>query len=124
LAQGEAFLYAATLMLGEHIGEDDDAINLSGVAAATAVLAGIAAADAATCHRLGIRSRGQDHRQAVDLVKSVVPHGDLLAKDLDRLLDVKDSAQYGVIGVSEADARRTVEWARRMVANAKAVLVT
>lgn len=114
------------MTLGERIEilEDDDSINLSGVAAALAVLAGIAAVDAATCHRLGVRSRGQDHAEAVPIVRDVVPHGEALSKDLDRLLDLKDNAQYGVLSVSDGEARRTVEWARRMVANTRDVLAT
>lgn len=122
--RAESFMVVADFVLGERVEtpEQDDSINLSGVAAALAVLAGIAAADAASCHRLGIRSRGQDHAQAVDLVKQVVPHGDDLARDLDRLLDLKDNAHYGILGVSDDDARKAVEWARRAIDNARAVL--
>ena len=124
LKRAEAFLTVAELVLGERIetDADHDEINLSGVAAALAVLAGIAAADAACCHRLGTRSRGQDHAQAVALVKQVIPHGDELANDLDRLLDLKDNAHYGVLGVADAEARRAVEWARRMLKNTGMVL--
>lgn len=124
LKRAEAFLTVAELVLGERIetDADRDEINLSGVAAALAVLAGIAAADAACCHRLGTRSRGQDHAQAVALVKQVIPHGDELASDLDRLLDLKDNAHYGVLGVADAEARRAVEWARRMLKNTGMVL--
>jgi hypothetical protein len=39
-----------------------------------------------------MRSRGLDHAQSVVLVKQVIPHGDELANDLDRLLDLKDNA--------------------------------
>jgi len=124
LKHGKAFLAVAGLVLGERIeaNADRDDINLSGVAAALSVLAGIAAADAACCHRLGMRSRGLDHAQSVVLVKQVIPHGDELANDLDRLLDLKDNAHYGVLGVADAEARRAVEWARRMLKNAGIVL--
>ena len=124
LKRAESFLVVADLVLGERIEmpDQDDAINLSGVAAALAVLAGIAAADAACCHRLGVRSRGQDHIQAVKLVRQVNPNGDDLAQDLDRLLDLKDNAHYGILGVSDSDARKATEWARRMTDNAHAVL--
>src|SRR5665811_1194153 len=122
--RAESFLVVADLVLGERTEtqEQDDDINLSGVAAALAVLAGIAAADSACCHRLGTRSRGQDHAQAVALVKQVIPHGDELASDLDPLLDLKDNAHYGVLGVADAEARRAVEWARRMLKNTGMVL--
>ena len=72
----------------------------------------------------GTRSRGQDHAQAVSLVKQVIPHGDELANDLDRLLDLKDNAHYGVLGVADAEARRAVEWARRMLKNTGMVLAS
>lgn len=124
LRRAEEFLVVADLLLGEQVetGTDKDAINVSAVSAALAVLAGIAASDAACCHRLGERSRGQDHAQAVALVRQVIPHGDELANDLGRLLDLKDTAQYGILGVADSEARRAVEWARRMVKNARAVL--
>ncbi len=122
LEDARAFLGVATLVLDEQIPDEDEAINLSGVSAALAVLAGIAAADAACCSRLGRRFRGQDHRGAVDLVRTVVPGGPEMAKDLGRLLDLKDSAHYGVLGVSDRDARAAVERARRMVFAAKAML--
>lgn len=122
--RAEAFLYVADLVLGEEVAadENEDAINLSGVAAALAVLAGIAAADAACCHSLGARSRGQDHRQAVALLGTVVPDGSAMASDLDRLLDLKDNAHYGVLGVAQSEARSAVAQARRIVTAAKAIL--
>jgi hypothetical protein len=122
--RAEAFLYVADLVLGEEVAADgnEDAINLSGVAAALAVLAGIAAADAACCHSLGVRSRGQDHRQAVAHLETVVPDGPAMASDLDRLLDLKDNAHYGVLGVSQKEARSAVARAGRIVAAAKAIL--
>lgn len=122
--RAEAFLYVAELVLGEEVvaDENEDAINLPGVAAALAVLAGIGAADGACCHSLGVRSRGQDHRQAVALLQTVVPNGSAMASDLDRLLDLKDNAHYGVLGVAQKEARSAVAQARRIVTAAKAIL--
>lgn len=124
LRRADEFLYVADLVLGAEVGagEDDDAINLSGVAAALAVLSGIAAADAACCHRLGARSRGQNHKEAVALLETVVPHGPAMAVDLDRLLDIKDNAHYGVLGVSQKEARSALTHAERIAAAARAVL--
>lgn len=84
--RAEAFLYVADLVLGEEVGSDQDYddINLSGVSAALAVLAGIAAADAVCCHRLAAHSRGRDHQRAVALVRTVIPNGPAMANDLDR----------------------------------------
>lgn len=67
--------------------------------AALYVLAGIAAADAICGHRLGEISRGQDHRQAIGLLKEV-RNADPAANALGRLLDLKDAAHYGVDSLS------------------------
>ena len=77
--RGDFCREACDLVVSARPGQDDG-INLTEVAAALAVLAGIAAADAACCHRLGVRSRGQDHARAIELVKQVVPRGDDLAR--------------------------------------------
>lgn len=124
LRRAEEFLAVADLVLGEHTADGQDGLNLSGVAAALAVLAGIAAADAACCHRLGHRSRSQDHRDAITLVRPLAAHGDALANDLGRLLDLKDSAHYGILGVAHTEARRAVEWAHRLVEHTREVLAT
>jgi hypothetical protein len=96
--------------------------EFSGVAASLAVLAGIAASDAACCARLGAHHRGQDHRGAVALVETVEPGGRQLAKDLKRLLDRKDDAHYGFTSASSTEERDMVEWARRMVEQARAAI--
>lgn len=64
------------------------------------MLAGIAATDAACCKALGVRSRGQDHRQAADLVEQIEPGGKDAATALRRLLDHKDAAEYGFTRVA------------------------
>jgi hypothetical protein len=68
-------------------------------AAASAVLAGIAASDAACCVALGQRSRTQDHRDAVSVLCDVTPGGPDAARQLQRLLDIKDASQYGFADV-------------------------
>ena len=84
----------------------------------------LAASDVACRHKLGRRPRSQDHKQAVDLVRQVIPHGDALANDLDRLLDLKDNAHYGVLGVADGEAKKAVDQARRMVDHSKKVLLS
>jgi hypothetical protein len=79
------------------------------------VLAGIAAADAICCMRLGRRWRGQDHHGAVDLLRRVVPEGERLAKDLDSVLADKDVMQYGTALVSASRHVRLLRAARRLV---------
>jgi len=91
-------------------------------AASCAVIAGIAAADAACCKALGRRSRSQDHRDAVALVRQVEPGGVDAAKQLERLLGLKDQAQYGFedIGGQRLNAAR--RQARALVAFAENAL--
>ena len=117
--QARAFIEVAELCLPE---ADDPEMPLRGVVGALAVLAGIAASDAACCTRLGQRSRGQDHSQAVALVRTVRPEGEQLARDLERLLTIKDNAQYGTIAISLQQARAAAQQARRMVATVEAML--
>jgi len=101
---------------------DDPGLALSSVAASLAVLAGIAATDAACCAALGRRARGQNHDEALALVETIVPAGRAMARDLRRLLAVKDDAQYGVLVVSMERARSAVVWARRLVTAAQDVV--
>lgn len=116
LAHARAFADTGELVLGV---DDDGSEN---VAASLAVLAGIAASDAACCAVLGRRARGQDHRDAVVLLAGIAGVGSELGKDLARLLDIKDNAQYGVLFVSATIAAQAVKWAQRMVAAAESVV--
>jgi hypothetical protein len=116
LADARAQLDLAELATTDSSAEDRKA------AASCAVLAGIAAADAACCKSLGRRSRSQDHRDAVALVRQVAPGGTDAAKQLERLLGLKDQAQYGfddIGGQRLVTARRQ---ARALVAFAESVL--
>ena len=92
LSQARKFLEVAELVDSEA----DDVAASGTVAGALAVLAGIAAADAACGANLGLRSRGTDHRQAL-LVLAGVAGSEDASKALGRLLDLKDAAHYGVI---------------------------
>lgn len=118
LGQARAFLEAAEL-----IGAEDDELANDNVAAALAVLAGIAAADAACCGTLGRRSRGQDHRQAIQLVAQAGPDGKMLSQALRRLLDIKDGAHYGMIYVGAAKAKAAIRNATTLVEGAAKLLV-
>jgi hypothetical protein len=46
-----------------------------------------------------------------------------MSRDLARLLDLKDNAQYGVLHISETKARQAVKWAQRMVAAAETAVL-
>jgi hypothetical protein len=109
------------LELAELAGEDADLTSFN-VAAANAALAGIAAADAACCFALGERSRGDDHRDANELVAQVSPGGREAANALRRLLALKNDAEYGLTGVSRAKRDTALRQAGRLVEFAEAVL--
>lgn len=94
------------------------------VAAGNAVLAGIAAADAVCCLRLGARHRGQDHRAAVDLLRTIRPDGAKLASDLATVLAVKDLSHYGETFVSAIKLTSTLRAAARLVEAARDMVAT
>jgi hypothetical protein len=117
LEQAEAFVLAAELVL-----DDSTTLANPGVAAALAILAGIAASDAACCARVRRRARGQAHEEAVALLETVEPGGTEMAKDLKRLLQKKDSASYGASFFSLREGRDLVGWAKRLIGRALAAV--
>jgi hypothetical protein len=106
LQHAQKFLEVSRLIV-----EPRQDLEYASAAAALAVLAGIAASDAACCHALGRRSRGQDHRHATQLLEQVEPDGRDAAHALVRLLNLRDQAHYGLFDVSgsnlEAALRQT-----------------
>jgi hypothetical protein len=117
LSTARAFLEVAEL-----VGIEDDELANPNVSAALAVLAGIAAADAACCVTLGRRARGQDHRQAVQLVALAGSDGKTLARALGRLLDVKDNAHYGMVYVGPPQAKAAIRQAKTLIDGATQLL--
>jgi hypothetical protein len=109
LAQARKFLDVAELVA------DEDIQASHSVAAALAVLAGIAASDVACCAVLGRRSRSQDHHDAEQLVRQIEPGGAAAAATLRRLLDLKDTAHYGLIPVSRQRLTAALRQARSLV---------
>lgn len=93
--------------------EDDDALR--SVAASLAVLAGIAASDAACCGALGRRSRGESHHEAEGLMVDIAKGGGEAATCLRRLLDLKDKAQYGFVHASHSDLKVALRQAEKLV---------
>jgi hypothetical protein len=91
-------------------------------AASCAVLAGIAASDTACCAALGKRSRSQDHRDAIALLRQVAPGGGDAAGQLERLLGLKDHAQYGFEDLAGRKLVAALRQARALVAFAERVL--
>jgi hypothetical protein len=106
--QARAFLDVVELVLSEDRRE-------AHVAAALAVLAGIAASDAICGLTLHKWSRGSDHAQAVALLREVALRDTTLPTKLQRLLADKDAAHY-------SPALITIDKARGMVRQAAALL--
>jgi hypothetical protein len=117
LRHARKFIEVAVLVAGE-----GDEIEYSSQAAALAVLSGIAAADSACCKALGRRSRAQDHRSATALVEQVQPGGREAAKALNRLLNLKDEAQYGLFDVAGQDLKSALRQAQGLVEFAGAIV--
>jgi len=76
---------------------------------------GIAASDAACCAALGRRARGRDHHEAEGLLAQVLAGGAEAASTLRRLLDLKDTAQYGLIHVSQQRLTSALRQASKLV---------
>ncbi|QNE19640.1 hypothetical protein F1D05_19110 [Kribbella qitaiheensis] len=117
LTQARAYLEVAEL-----VGAEEDELANDNVTAALAVLAGIAAADAACCATVGRRSRGQDHRQAIGLIEQAGADGKTLGKALGRLLDLKDGAHYGMVFVGAQQAKSALRNASMLVDGAARLL--
>lgn len=116
-AHARKFFEVAELVAGEQ--SIPESANVS---AALAVLSGIAAADAACCKALGRRHRGPNHRDAQGLVEQITPGGADAAKSLARLLDLKDEAHYGLLGVGGRSLRAALRQASALVEFADDVL--
>lgn len=115
LVAAEKFLEVAELVDGE---PDPDFAN---VAASLAVLAGIAASDSACCKAHGYRSRAERHMEAVRVLERVANGGKEAGEALRRLLDLKDSAQYGLFNLGRGQTKLVLRQAQRLLAFAKAV---
>lgn len=111
------FLEVAELAAGE---QDQDP-EYATAAASLAVLAGIAAADAACCKALGERSRSQDHHEAENFLKKVAG-GSAAVRQLRDLLNLKDSAHYGFLDVSRTELKQALRRARALLKFADEVL--
>jgi len=121
LTAARAFVSVAELIYGE---PDDPALPLRGVAAAVAVLGGIAAADVICCVRLGEMFRGQDHNQAVDLLGMARPEGGRVRNDFQRLLSIKDKVHYQAIIVTSTEATAAIRQAKRVLLAAEEALAS
>jgi hypothetical protein len=100
----------------------DPSLEYGSVAVSVAILAGIAAADAASCQELGKRSRSENHHDAEALLEQITPGGKRAASQLRQLIGIKDTAHYGFINVSAPQLKRSLRQARQLVEFAEEVL--
>jgi len=117
LAQARSYMDVARLTADEK----DPNLEYPAVAASVAILAGIAAADAACCHALGCRSRSDNHHDSEALLAEITPGGKDAAKHLRQLIDVKDTAHYGFISITAAQLKRALRQAQHLVEFAERV---
>jgi hypothetical protein len=84
-------------------------------ATSLAVHAAINAADAVTGVRIGQRAAGQNHDDALTLLRDAGPDGAELHTQLARLLPMKAKAEYDPDDIPKAAAAKAVERANRCV---------
>lgn len=120
MERAREFLEVAELVVDE---KDQDASPVYASAAGSlAVLAGIAASDAACCKALQERSRSQNHRDAEQLLAQITPGGRKAAGDLRELLNLKDKAQYGFLKMSVPEVRKVMRRANQLMDFAAEIL--
>lgn len=118
LAHARSFLEVAELAADV----SDPSLEYGSVAASVAVLAGIAAADAACCQELGKRSRSDDHHDAEILLQQIAPGGKQAAGRLRQLIVMKDTAHYGFISVTAPQLKRSLRQAQQLVEIAEKIV--
>jgi hypothetical protein len=116
LGDARKYLEVADLVAAEDASES---INVS---VGLAVLAAIAASDAACCVTLGESSRSEDHRDASDLLRLIAPGGEQAAKDFERLVGFKDTAHYGFLHLSVTSRTSALRRAKALVRFAERTL--
>ncbi|NDL60290.1 hypothetical protein [Phytoactinopolyspora mesophila] len=130
LRHAEAFFATAQLVASEE-GKPTD-YDYNHVAAGVAVLAAIAASDALCCKLLGERARGQDHRQAIEVLEEI-RYGEgnpaaqqrrtrELSQALATALDIKDESHYGTRMLTAEQVTRVMRAAEKLVSAARRVI--
>ncbi|MDQ1295357.1 MAG: hypothetical protein QG608_3242 [Actinomycetota bacterium] len=99
----------------------DDGTDIGDAYVTLCVHAGIAAADAMCAHHLGQHNSGENHHEAVALLKRVHPEGRALATDLSQLLSLKTRAGYTHRPVTAQDRCTAGRRAERLVDAARSL---
>lgn len=110
------------LEVAQLVAEEGDDLDYASPSAALAVLAGIAASDAACCASLGRRARGPGHREAATLVEQITPGGKKAATSLRRLLSLKDEAHYGLFDIGGQHLKSVLRQAGDLVEFAQGIV--
>lgn len=97
----------------------DDEYEVGDAYVTLCVHAGIAAADVICCIELKEHAQGEDHHQALALLKRVRPGGADLAKSLAPLLGMKTQAGYSHRPVTNDNRKRAQRHAERLVRAAR-----
>ena len=112
LQQAGQFLDAASLVhdsTDDHGDHPDAYVTLC-------VHAGIAAADAICCARLGRHAQGDSHNEAIELLRGV---DKISAKHLGALLGMKSKAAYGYTPTTDDDWKRAARAAEALLETAR-----
>jgi hypothetical protein len=120
MERAREFLAVAELVVDEQA--EDASFVYASSAASLAVLAGIAASDAACCKVLNERSRSQNHRDAERLLAQITNGGKEAAGNLRELLNLKDKSQYGFLKMSDPEVRKVMRRAADLVDFAAEIL--
>lgn len=83
------------------------------------VMAGIAAADVICCTALGRHHQGDNHTEAITLLKKVEPDGEVLGAALGVLLGMKTRAGYGEDPLPANEKARAPRRARQLLEAAR-----
>lgn len=108
------------LEVSEIVAEEDTPISFN-VAVSNVVLAVIAAGDAACCAALGRRSRGQDHKESVGLLKGI-KGGEAAAEALAKIIDLKDKSQYGMVPLKKTELKSAFRQAEKVLLFAEKIV--
>jgi hypothetical protein len=92
---------------------EDHRLNSAGLEAIHAV---ISACDAVTVARLGLRCKGEDHRDVLHLLGRIKEEGlSEVHRQVSQVLSVKSMVEYGGAGLSFEETTRVVVQAERVV---------
>lgn len=76
----------------------------------------ISACDAFTIFQLGLRHKGEDHRDVVQLMRRApTPEIDSITRQVVSVLDLKNRVEYGGDGLSAEEAEKAVTQAERVL---------